>query len=293
MSAYRSMLYIPGNSPSLLQHAPIFGSDSVLLDLEDAVALSEKDAARKLVRHMIETLDFGRILVTVRVNGADTPFFERDLEEIIPACPGAIRLPKCGAPENVRAADAKISALEERHGIASGSVRLHAMIETAAGVVNANAIAGASPRLSAITIGGQDLIADMGAKKSREGWEIFSARGQIVIAAKSRGLDVYDTVWTDVNDNEGLFEETKRIVAMGFTGKAAIHPMQVPVIHSAFTPEPREIDFAGRVIRAAEEARRDGRGVFSVDGKMVDGPIIAQAARVLELAALSKRGGVQ
>jgi len=293
MSAYRSMLYIPGNSPSLLQHAPIFGSDSVLLDLEDAVALSEKDAARKLVRHMIATLDFGRILVTVRVNGADTPFFERDLEEIIPACPGAIRLPKCGTPDDVRAADAKISALEERHGIAAGSIKLHAMIESAAGVVNANAIAGASPRLSAITIGGQDLIADMGAKKSREGWEIFSARGQIVIAAKSRGLDVYDTVWTDVNDNEGLFEETKRIVAMGFTGKAAIHPMQVPVIHSAFTPEPREIDFAGRVIRAAEEARRDGRGVFSVDGKMVDGPIIAQAARVLELAALSKRGGVQ
>lgn len=287
------MLYIPGNNPAMLQHAPIFGADSVLLDLEDAVALSEKDSARKLTRRMIEALDFGRVLVTVRVNGADTAFFERDLEEIVPARPGAIRLPKCGTPEDVSAADRKISELEERNGIEKGSIRLHAMIESALGVLNANAIAGASPRLSAITLGGQDLIADIGAKKSREGWELFSARGQIVIAAKSLGLDVFDTVWTDVNDTDGLFEETKRVVAMGFTGKAAIHPMQVPVIHRAFTPEPREIDFAERVVRAAEDARREGRGVFSVDGKMVDGPIISQANRVLELAALSKRGGAQ
>lgn len=287
------MLYIPGNSPAMLQHAPIFGADSVLLDLEDAVALSEKDAARKLTRRMIEALDFGRILVTVRVNGADTSFFERDLEEIIPARPGAIRLPKCGTPEDVRAADSKITELEEQNGIERGSVRLHAMIETTQGVLNANAIAGASPRLSAITLGGQDLIADMGAKKSRDGWELFSARGQVVIAAKSHRLDVFDTVWTDVNDMDGLLEETKRVVSMGFTGKAAIHPMQVSVIHQAFTPEPREIDFAERVVRAAEDAKREGRGVFSIDGKMVDGPIISQANRVLELAALSKRGGAQ
>lgn len=293
MSAYRSMLYIPGNSPAMLQHAPIFGADSVLLDLEDAVALSEKDAARKLTRRMIEALDFGRVLVTVRVNGADTSFFERDLEEIVPARPGAIRLPKCGTPEDVRKADQKITELEEQNGIEKGAIRLHAMIETALGVVNANAIAGASPRLSAITLGGQDLIADMGAKKSPEGWELLSARGQIVVAAKSRRLDVFDTVWTDVNDMDGLFEETKRVVAMGFTGKAAIHPMQVPVIHRAFTPAPREIDFAERVVRAADDAAREGRGVFSVDGKMVDGPIISQANRVLELAALSKRGGAQ
>ncbi len=291
MSTYRSMLYIPGNSPALLQHAPIFGADSVLLDLEDAVALSEKDAARKLVRRMIEALDFGKILVTARINGADTPFFERDLEEIVPARPGAIRLPKCGSPEDVRMIDGKISELEERHGIEKGSIRLHAMIETAAGVVNANAIADASPRLSAITLGGQDLIADMGAKKSRDGWEIFSARSQVVIAAKSRRLDVYDTVWTDVGDLDGLLEETQRVVAMGFTGKAAIHPMQVPVIHQAFTPAAHEIDFSTRVIHAAEDAKREGRGVFAVDGKMVDGPIVAQATRVLELAALAKRGG--
>ena len=255
MKPSRSMLYIPGDSPGMIQHAPIFGADSILLDLEDAVALTEKDAARRMVAVFLKRFDF---------NG----------------------------PEDVLLADKKITEIENRCGLPLGSVKIHAMIETALGLEMAFAIASASPRVSALTIGGQDFTADMGVQKTKEGRELFYARCRVVAAAHAAGVDSYDTVWADIMDNEGLLRETKEIVGLGFTGKACIHPSQIATIHKAFMPAEKELRKAERVVEAAEKAEREGKGVVSVDGKMVDAPVVARSRHLLALAELYglKRG---
>jgi citrate lyase subunit beta/citryl-CoA lyase len=279
------MLYIPGDAPGMIQHAPVFGSDSILLDLEDAVAASEKDSARRMVRCFLEGFDFGDLIVTVRINGADTKYFERDLREIIPCYPHAVRLPKCASPEDVLAADEIIGGIERENGMAPGSVDLHVMLETAEGIENAYAIARASGRVSALTLGGQDLTADMGVQKTRDGRELFYARSRVVIAARAAKIAAFDTVWTDINDPDGLYDEAKLIVDLGFTGKAAIHPSQIDVIHSAFRPDPKELRRAKRIVEAAEAAAREGKGVISVDGRMVDAPIVARAEALTSMAS--------
>ena len=286
MRPCRSMLYIPGDSPRMIQHAPVFGADSILLDLEDAVALTEKDAARKMVACYLKNYDFKSLIVTVRVNGSDTEYFDDDLKEIIPCVPDAVRIPKCSAPEDVMIADKKIEAIEKANSIPVGKVRIHAMIETAAGVENSFLIASACPRVQAITLGGQDLTADMGVQKTKEGWELFYARSRVVVAARAARVDVYDTVWADIDDKEGLMKECLQIVNLGFTGKAAIHPDQIETIHRAFMPTEKEFRKALRVMEAAENAKKEGKGVISVDGKMVDAPVVARASRLLELADL-------
>lgn len=282
----RSMLYMPGNNPGMLQHAGIFGADSVLFDLEDAVAEQEKDAARRLVAYCVRDIDYGNVIVTVRVNGADTPFFQKDLDEIIPSRPHAVRIPKCHSPRDIEYADAAIAELERRHGMETGTVKIHAMLETAYGIEHAFQIATASPRVEALTIGGQDLISDLGVQKTRDGVELFYARGRIVMAARAAGLMAFDTVWTDINDTEGLLEESRLAVRMGFTGKAAIHPSQVDTIHEAYRPDPAELRRAFRIVRGAEEAQKEGKGVVSVDGRMVDNPIVVRAFHLIRLGKL-------
>ena len=286
MRPCRSMLYIPGDSPRMIQHAPVFGADSILLDLEDAVALTEKDAARKMVACYLKNYDFKSLIVTVRVNGSDTEYFDDDLKEIIPCVPDAVRIPKCNSPEDIMLADKKIEEIEKANSIPVGKVRIHAMIETALGVENSFLIASACPRVQAITLGGQDLTADMGVQKTKEGWELFYARSRVVVAARAARVDVYDTVWADIDDKEGLMKECRQIVNLGFTGKAAIHPDQIETIHRAFMPTEKEFRKALRVMEAAEDARKEGKGVISVDGKMVDAPVVARASRLLELADL-------
>lgn len=280
------MLYIPGDAPGMIQNACVFGSDSILLDLEDAIAPSEKDAARKLVRSFLDEFDFGELIVTVRINAADTVYFKKDLEEIVPADPDAIRLPKCDSAEDVRKADALITEIEKKNGMTPGGVKIHAMLETALGIENAFEVAKASPRVSAITLGGQDLTADLGVQKTRGGHELFYSRGRVVVGARAAGVMAFDTVWTDMNDPEGLYNEAKQIVELGFTGKAAIHPSQVDVIHKAYRPDYREYVRAKRILEAAALAEKEGKGVIAVDGKMVDGPIVARAARLVAIASL-------
>ncbi len=283
----RSLLYIPGNNPGMIQNCAIYGSDGVLLDLEDSISISEKDSARKLVKHALRTLDFGAVERVVRINGLDTPFFKDDLEEIVPARPDAVRIPKIDSPDDVRTADAIITRLEQEHGMEPGSVRIHAMLETARAIMNANPIAASSPRILGLTIGGQDLAADLGIRITREGFELLYARSAVVLAAKANGLLAFDTVYTDINNLDGLREQAAMSVALGFSGKAAIHPSQIAVIHEAFTPEEKEIRKAERIVRGAKEAEERGLGVVAVDGRMVDAPVVAQAMRTLELARLA------
>jgi citrate lyase subunit beta/citryl-CoA lyase len=277
---------MPGNNPGMIQHIPAFGADCVLLDLEDAVSAREKDAARRLVAHFVKEVDFGDIMITVRVNGADTPWFERDLQEIIPSGPFAVRIPKCHSSEDITLADEIISKIESKHNMPPGSVRIHAMIETAHGIEHSYEIASASERVDALTLGGQDLTADMGVQKTREGVELLYARGRIVMAAKAASRLAFDTVWTDIEDTDGLKNESELAVQMGFNGKAAIHPSQIGIINDAYRPNLRELQRAFRIMEAAEQAEREGKGVISVDGRMVDAPIVKRAYALIELGRL-------
>jgi citrate lyase subunit beta/citryl-CoA lyase len=284
------MLYIPGDSPGMIQNAEVFGADSILLDLEDSIAESAKDSARKMVSAFLADFDFGKLFVTVRVNSPDTPYFGKDLRDIIPCRPGAVRIPKCGKPADITEASSLMSKIEWENEIPRGSVKIHAMIETALGVENAYLIARASRRISALTLGGQDLTADMFARKTREGRELFYARSRVVVAARAAKVMAFDTVWTDIGDPEGLFAETKEIVDLGFDGKAAIHPSQIEIIHKAFRPDEKDVIRAKRIVEAAEKARNEGKGVISVDGRMVDAPVVARAQRIVGMASLYEYG---
>ncbi|EFC91441.1 Citrate (pro-3S)-lyase [Dethiosulfovibrio peptidovorans DSM 11002] len=283
----RSLLYVPGNNPAMVQNCSVYGADGVLLDLEDAVAVTEKDAARHLVSQALVDLPFDGVEKVVRINGRDTRFFEDDLKAIVPAKPDSIRLPKTESPEDIVEADRIISELERGNDIPVGSIEIHAMLETALALINAYSIATSSPRVTALTLGGQDLAADLGIARSREGTELLYARSHVILAAKAAGKEALDTVFTDVNDQEGLEAECRLAVQLGFSGKAAIHPSQIGTIHRAYRPNEKKLIKAIRVVKAAKDAEAKGLGVIAVDGKMVDAPVVAQANRTIELAKLS------
>lgn len=286
----RTMLYVPGNNPAMVQNAGLYGADSILLDLEDAVAVDKKLDARILVRNVLGAISFGDVEVSVRINGMDTPFAEDDLKAIVPQKPDAIRIPKINSPKDIKKADELISEIEKECGIKAGATKIHAMIETAIGVENAFAIATASKRITALTIGGQDLTADMKIAKTEDGDELTYARQRIVMAAKAAGIAAIDTVYANVDNEAGLIKETALIKMMGFDGKAVINPRQITPIHHVFMPTESEIEKATKIVEAFIKAKKEGVGVFAIDGRMVDAPVVARAERVLELAGVSLGG---
>lgn len=279
----RSMLYIPGNNPAMIQQGGVYGADSILLDLEDAVALNQKDAARILVRNMINVIDFYDSEVCVRVNHLSTPFGLADLEAIVPLQPSAIRYPKTESAEEMANLIQIIEKIEDRHGLPHNKMTLHAMIETAMGVQNVFNIASQFDRVDAITIGGQDLTADMNIVYTPDGAGIDFARKRIIMAAKASHIDVIDTVFPDVNDEEGLRKETEYAKTIGFTGKAVINPRQIEIIHDVFTPTEEEIRKAYRIVKEFRANSLAGIGVFAIDGKMIDAPIVTRAEYILKL----------
>ena len=278
------MLYIPGNNPAMLQQGGVYGADSLLLDLEDAVALNQKDAARILVRNMLKSINFYTTEVCVRVNHLDTPFGLEDLEEIVPLQPDAIRYPKTETVEELAKLIQIIEAIEDKHNLPHDKMTIHAMIETALGVQNVFEIAKFSKRVDAITIGGQDLTADMNIKSTKEGSGIDLARKMIVMAAKANKIDAIDTVFVDVNDEEGLRIDTEYAKQIGFSGKAVINPRQIDIIHDVYMPTEEEIRKAYRIVLEFKKNKKAGIGVFAIDGKMIDAPIMTRATQVLELA---------
>lgn len=280
----RTMLYIPGNNPAMLQQGGVYGADSVLLDLEDAVALNQKDAARILVRNMLKYNNFYNCEVTIRVNHINTPFGKTDLEEIVPLQPHAIRLPKTETPEELKKVLETIEIIERKHKLPHDKMKIHVMIESALGVQNVYKLASFSSRIDAITIGGQDLTADMQIEKSKDNYGIDYARKRIVMAAKATKIDALDTVFTDTEDEDGLREETEYIKKIGFTGKAVINPRQINIVNKVFTPTEDEIRKAYRIVKAYYENKAKDIGVFAVDGKMVDAPVVTRAMYTLALA---------
>ncbi len=280
------MLYIPGNNPAMLLHGSVYGADSLLLDLEDAVALNQKDAARNLIKQMIKHVDYGKTEVCVRVNHLDTPFGMEDLKAIVPLQPDAIRYPKTESVEELQRLITLVEQIEDEHGLPHDKMTIHIMIETALGVQNVFDIAKYSKRVDAITIGGQDLTADMNIKSSKNSSGIDLARKMIVMAAKANRIDAIDTVYVDIDDEEGLKQETEFIRQIGFSGKAVINPRQIDPIHEIYTPSDDEIRKAYRVVKEFNKNKAKGIGVFAIDGKMVDAPVVTRARYVLELSGV-------
>jgi len=280
----RSMLYLPGNSPNMVQDAHLYGADSILIDLEDSVVISEKDSARNLVRNALDNVDYGDIEVTIRINPVHTDFYKDDLKVIVPGKPDAIRVPKSESAEQIKKVDEFITELEKENGIEVGSVKLMPMIESAKGVREVNEIAEASSRNVALTIGGEDLATDLGVTRTKGSEEIFTSRSLVVLAAKAAGIDALDTIYSNVNDLEGLRKETELIKKMGFSGKAVIHPKQIKPVHEVFNPTEEEVREARKVVDAAEEAERKGQGAITVNGKMVDYPIVDRARKTIAYA---------
>ncbi|MBN1333189.1 MAG: HpcH/HpaI aldolase/citrate lyase family protein [Synergistales bacterium] len=280
----RTALYIPGNDPSMILNSGIFGADSIVLDLEDAVSINEKDSSRILVRNALQNVDFGASEVVVRINALSTPFGKQDIEAIV--CPrlDAIRLPKCEYADDIMELEKILDRVEEEKGLKKGSVSIMPLIESAMGSYNAVQIAKASRRNSAVNFGGEDYTADMGAQRTREGAELLDIRMRILLAARIAGIDALDTVFGNLNDEEGLLEETKLIKQLGFDGKSIIHPRQIRLIHDVFTPSEKEINKARRIIEAIEEAEKRKSGVVALDGRMIDAPVVAKARRVLAFA---------
>ena len=280
----RSMLFLPGNTPNIIVNGEILGADAVILDLEDAVAPAEKDSARILVRNAIRYMGFGKCEVIVRINAIDTAYWQKDLDAIIPVRPSLIMPPKTSCAADVLAVDAYITQLEEKLGIEKGSVGLIPLIETALGVENAYQIASACKRVKAIFLGGEDLTADLRCKRTKEGHEIAYARSRMVVAARAAGVEVYDTPFTDVNDDEGIYTDAQYAKSLGFTGKSAISPRHVKAINEVFSPSMKDIDYAYEVMEAIRIGKEQGKGAVSLRGKMIDAPIVARARQTIEAA---------
>jgi citrate lyase subunit beta/citryl-CoA lyase len=277
--ARRSVLFSPGDQPDLLRKAPESGADVVVFDLEDAVAPTEKSAAREAVSDALADID-ADCEVCVRVNAGETA--DDDIAALAAgATPDSIMLPKTTGAEDVETLADRLAA----HGT---PLPVLAIVESAQGVLGAAEIAD-SEATDALLFGAEDLSADLGATRTAEGTEVHYARQRVVTAASAADVDAIDTLWTDFEDTEGLRADTTRGIEMGYDGKMAIHPGQVDVINDAFTPTDERVEWAENVLSARDEAEASGKGVFAVEGEMIDAPLIAQAERIIERARAAQK----
>jgi citrate lyase subunit beta/citryl-CoA lyase len=275
----RSLLYCPGDDREMMEKAVETDADVVIFDLEDAVAPDETAGARETVRAMLDALEEPDPHVSVRINPYDRSG-KADVEAVVGEAdspPESVVLPKV---ETAATVDALVEDLER---LAGESVGVIPLIETAAGVVAAEAIAAATG-VDAVAFGDQDFTADVGATVTDEKTESLYARERVVVAAAAAGVDAVDTVYTDVRDLDGLREQAEFVVELGFDGKLAIHPDQVPVIHGAFTPDEEELEWAEAVLAGQERASEESAGAFTVDGQMIDPPLVERARTLIERA---------
>ena len=281
----RSLLFMPGDSLRKIEKATHLPTDSIIMDLEDGVALSRKAEARSAVVEAMRTLDFGGRERLVRINPIGSGLETADLEAVVAGQPDGLVLPKVESAAQVQRISQALTAAEQAHAWAPGAVRLLVIVETALGVMNVREIAAADARVDALMFGAEDLAGDIGATRTAEGWEIFYARSAVVTAAAAYRRQAIDTVFVDLADVEGLRRESERAMQMGYTGKMAIHPRQVEVINAAFTPTAEAVAQAQRLIEAYVQQQAAGAGAFAYEGKMVDMPLIRAAEHVLARAA--------
>ncbi|HER2529289.1 TPA: citrate (pro-3S)-lyase subunit beta [Streptococcus pyogenes] len=279
----RTMMFVPGANAAMLRDAPLFGADSIMFDLEDSVSLKEKDTSRALVHFALKTFDYSSVETVVRVNGLDS-CGALDIEAVVLAGVNVIRLPKTETAQDIVDVEAVIERVERENGIEVGRTRMMAAIESAEGVLNAREIAKASKRLIGIALGAEDYVTNMKTRRYPDGQELFFARSMILHAARAAGIAAIDTVYSDINNTEGFQNEVRMIKQLGFDGKSVINPRQIPLVNEIYTPTKKEIDHAKQVIWAIREAESKGSGVISLNGKMVDKPIVERAERVIALA---------
>jgi citrate lyase beta subunit len=286
-SPRRSLLFTPGDSLRKIEKVRRLEADAIILDLEDAVAVSEKESARETVCRSLDSVDFGKKERLVRLNAAATPFFAADLTAVAAASCDGVVVPKVESPASLADVDAALALAERENNWPEGSRRILALIETALGMMNLKEICQATPRLDALIFGAEDLTADLGAVRSRAGLEILYARCAVVTAAAAYDLQAIDTVFIDIEDLEGLREDANLARNLGFDGKLAIHPGQLATINDVFSPTEEEIAAARRLLQVAAQLRDSGVGAFTMDGQMIDLPLIKAAEQVLERARLA------
>ena len=280
----RTMMFMNAQKPGLIKDAYIYGCDSIMLDLEDAVAENQKDAARFSLYHALTTIDYGNTEVIVRINGLDTPHWQEDIRVCVAGGADGIRIAKCESAQDVKTVEEHVAAAEREFGVEVGRTLLMAALESPKGIMNAYEICTASDRMLGCAISGGDFRKCMQVSPTRDGIEMAAARGHMVLTARAAGVQCFDTVFTDLDDMEGFRREVADNHRMGFDGKSVINPKQVPIVHEIFAPTEQEIAAAERIVRAVQEQAAQGIGVFTIDGKMIDVAFLPGAARTIALA---------
>ena len=280
----RTMIFMSAQKPGLIKDAYIYGVDSIMLDLEDAVAENQKDAARFSLYHALKTIDYGDTEVIVRINGLDTPHWQEDIRVCVAGGADGVRIAKCESAQDVITVDKAVTEAEKEFGVEVGRTLLMAALESPKGILNAYEICAASPRMFGVAISGGDFRKCMQTKPTADGIDMVVARGQMLIAARAAGVQCFDTVFTNLDDMEGFKNEVLQNKAMGFDGKSLINPKQIRFVHEAFAPTEKEINQAERIVAAYREQSAAGVGVFTLDGKMIDIAFIPGAERTLKLA---------
>jgi citrate lyase subunit beta/citryl-CoA lyase len=276
------MLFLPGDNPRFLAKALGGEADSLILDMEDAVAPHQKGAARLAVAQALSSADFGAKEKAVRINSLSTPYGREDVEIVVPARPHTLVVPKINGIHEVQEVDSLIAGVEQAHGLPVGEVKLMLLIETPLGVINAESIAMAGPRVTGLVFGSGDYTLSTRGTLSDEEWEVLYPRTKMLLAARAAGVDAVDCVWGKVRDLEGLERSARRGRVLGYEGKAVIHPEHVPVVNRVFSPTPEEIDYARRVIAAVAEAEAAGKGAATLDGQLIETPHASMAQRTLD-----------
>lgn len=264
------MLFVPGSNAAMLSNSFIYKADALMFDLEDSVTLREKDTARRLVYHTLRHPLYQDIETVVRVNALDSAYGVADLEAVVRGRADIVRLPKTDNAQDVIDIESEILRIENECGREPGSTGLLAAIESPMGITQAVNIAHSSPRLMGIALGAEDYVRNLRTERSPEGVELLYARCAILQAARSAGIQAFDTVYSDANNEEGFLKEASHIKQLGFDGKSLINPRQIELLHNLYAPTQKEVDYAQRVVDAAEASEREGRGVVSLNGKMVD-----------------------
>ena len=283
----RTMMFLNAQKPGLIKDPYIYKPDSLLLDLEDADAENQKDAARFSLFHALRSIDYRGCERVVRINGLDTPYWKEDIRCSVAGGCDAIRIPKTENEEDVHLAEKEIARAEREFGRPEGSVLIMAAVESARGVMNALDICEASERLFGIALSGGDYTKDLQTHITGTGIELMGARQNLIIAARAAGVQCFDTVYTDLNNEEGFRRDVETIHLMGFDGKSIINPRQIRIVHEIFTPDERDIIFAEKVVREIDAKKAQGIGVFTVDGKMIDIAFYDGAKRTIALAKAS------
>ncbi len=283
----RTMMFLNAQKPGLIKDPYIYRPDSIILDLEDAVAENQKDAARFSLYHALKEIDYRGCERVVRINGLDTPYWQEDIRCAVAGGCDAIRIPKVESPKDVHRVEEEILKAERDFGMPEGMILIMAAIESARGVMKALDICEASDRLFGIALSGGDYTKDLQTRITGTGIELMGARQNLIIAARAAKVQCFDTVYTNLDDMEGFRRDVETIHLMGFDGKSIVNPRQIPIVHDIFTPSGKDIIFAEKVVREIEEKKEMGIGVFTVDGKMIDIAFYDGARRTIELAKAS------